>query len=269
MKLYRTLFSLLATLATAALPLAGQTKDFSQHIVWWDTDQRNARFVPGALLDGADLKNFQVPETQLKNLITRLENERNTRLQTFAGGSSCNKYTDSGLSAWSSVTGKDVGVTDFLSSKLVAFRGTVLELVPGWKIEFVPRVVTLVYIEVEEILVCNLRYLPGTRRIDAGDIVSVEMDKGSFEMNGLRVCNDTDDLLTVPKAGDEVVATGVPSAFDPYYAGPGAVFPIHLGEILPQPYEGLGRREPVSLAQTQETLGVALTPLSGCEALVP
>jgi hypothetical protein len=145
----------------------------------------------------------------------------------------------------------------------------VLDIVSGWKTAFTPRAVTLVYIQIEKILLCRLGYLQDTRRVDVGDIVAVEMDKASFEINGLRVCNETDDILAVPKAGDEVVATGVPSAFDPYYAGQGAIFPIHLGEILPQPYEGLGRREPVALAQAQEDLGVALTPLTSCEGLVP
>jgi hypothetical protein len=269
MKLHRTLLALLATLATTALPLAAQTKDFSQHIVWRDAGQLSARFIPSAMLDGADLKELPLHGMQLTDLVNRLENERRLRLQGFAEGQRCDQDSEAGLSTWTSLTGKDIGVAQYLSSKALAFQGIVMDVVPGWKTGFGARPVTLVYIQIGEILACDLGYLQDTRRVEVGNIVAVEMDKASFEINGLRVCNETDDILAVPKAGDEVVATGVPSAFDPHYAGPGAIFPIHLGEILPQPYEGLGRREPVALAQAQEDLGVALTPLTSCEGLVP
>jgi hypothetical protein len=259
----------LATAALPALPLAAQTKDFSQHIVWWDAEHHTAKFIPGALLDSPDLKELPIPLNQIEDLLERQQAKQHTRLQESTAFSACSRVSESGLATWTPLTGKDAGITEFLASVLMAFRGTVLDVVPGWKTGLGARVVTLVYMEVSGVLVCNLGHLRDTRRVDAGDIVAVEIDKGSFEMGGMQFCNETDNILTVPKAGDEVVATGVPSAFDPYYAGPGAIFPVHLGEILPQPYEGLGRREPVALAQTQEDLGVALTPLTSCEGLVP
>jgi hypothetical protein len=266
MKLHRTLFALLVALTTTALPLAAQTKDFSQHIVW---NGPMAIFIPGKLLDGADLKTFPVPQNQLEDLIALEREKRELRLQASSQVDACIKLAEAGLSSWSRQAARTVGVGELLANRAFVFRGTVVATEAGWKNEFVPRVVTLVYITVEELLACDFGHLEGIRQTSIGDTIAIEMDKGSFEMNGLRLCNATDDILDIPKVGDMVIGAGFPYQFDPYYAGPGEIFRIHLGEVLPQPYEDLGLREPKALWRIRENLGADLIPSQTCEGSTP
>ncbi len=124
-------------------------------------------------------------------------------------------------------------MVDILGPQSLVARGRVRAVVPGWA---VTQAMTMVYVEIEEILHCNEEEPPG-RTVSLGAVVAGMVRPGSFELEGLTVCSRTPEGFIMPKVGDEVVVGGWPRPQETYYIGRSIpLFPVRDDMVLPQPY---------------------------------
>lgn len=129
-------------------------------------------------------------------------------------------------------------LTEFLRDAPLAVFGQVIESVPGWRVDGL-RLVTLIYVKVDEILACNVdKDSSDYRTVEPGDVVAVEVWTGKLEIDGEVLCSWIESE-PIPPVGRQVVAVGFPEAADPYWINHGWFFEIHQDRVLPASYRAV------------------------------
>jgi hypothetical protein len=233
------------------IPLADQPQDLVNHIVWEQKRAQFPTFLPAPILQREGFEGISMDPS----VVAELENRLRLEASRQPGATiRCSLMSETSIAKQSDPNGRTLA--ELLESMPLTARGTVRAVVPGWALG---TVMTMVYVEVEEILSCRPEW--SSRTVMPGDVVSTTMDVGSFELEGLTICNDTAKAARVPAPGDQVIIAGIPKAEDRYFLGPfGVPFLIEDGRVLPQPLTRF-RWEPVPLTELREALG---GPLSIC-----
>jgi hypothetical protein len=124
-------------------------------------------------------------------------------------------------------------ITEYASTAPVAVVAEVTNLVPGWNGKSVG---TMIYARVLEIIACN--ELKDQRRVQVGDIVSTSVAVGKIEVDGVTLCDKTEQAVTLPDPGSKVLLTGLPISTDAYFLGGSQPFFLITGDrVEPQRYD--------------------------------
>lgn len=224
----------------------------SEHIIWSSSHPDRIEFIPVSQLQAAARSSLPAhpDEIHIIEAVIRISRAKRSQGEDV--------YCDS--SAHGGASGKPSGevrpLVDLLHFLPFTGYGTVIEVVPGLSRSYV---VTMVYVEVEEIWGCrqpggawheetyedsyDCPEPAGTRTIAVGDVVAVLQQKGQIEVDGEILCEATDEILETPDIGTKVVfGGGTYAVIDPHYIGRGLLLPVVDGQILPQPYESLSER---------------------------
>lgn len=233
-------------------------KELLEHVVWEGERPQVPIFLPAAVLERHGPSGIGMDEERRRRLEQHLEFLRR-REPSQAQSIPCSLVSESGISEVPNDVGRTV--VEALETSGFAALGRVLARVPGWGPD---RAVTMVYVEIEELLHCG-EYFTGLP-LAPGDVVGVTEEQGSFELEGVRVCNDTASALTIPPPGERVIVAGNREHDDPYFAGHRAILlPVEAGRVLPQPYSSI-RWEPMPYQDLMQMLG---GPVSQCRAARP
>lgn len=242
---------------------SSQPADDLEHYVVWDYDEPSkAVFVPEAELQ-ADRRLDQPLNRELEYAILHTPSPEIKDLAEYkrVAFATPSKYcaVASGTSTSHTTRTNSSTLADYIRERNFLVEGKVLEVVTGW---FGHEVQTMIYAEVTDILWCQI--FDDARPVSIGDVVSISVRKGVLAVDGKFLCNGTDADLEIPSEGDNVLLLGYPSRGYRFYLGLGTVHRLADGMVLPQPYENLRTRTPVSYATLKSDLGLAATPTSRC-----
>lgn len=214
---------------SAQVPLEEQPPEFLHHVVWNRKYLQDTHFVPAPLLQEVGTRGLSMSIGVIEMLEDALDRRR--RQRAVQEPIRCTWTSSDNFADHEDPDGRTMA--EILAPQSLVARGKVLAVVPGWS---VTQAMTMVYVEIEEILHCNEKEPPG-RTVSLGAVVAGIISPGSFELDGLTLCSRTPEGFIMPKVGDEVVVGGWPRAQDPYYIGRTIpLFPVRDEMVLPQPY---------------------------------
>jgi hypothetical protein len=132
----------------------------------------------------------------------------------------------------------------FQKSELVV-RGGVTATVAGWS-TWVRRVVTMVYVRVEEVLNSPKS---GVR---VGDVVIYEEDHGSIQVHGAPICTDGPPGLYGTAVGDELLIAAAHWENDPDLLILPYVFPMENRKVSSKAFVPVGKAPSVALEDLRQ-----------------
>jgi len=233
-------------------PQPTSTSEFSQHVVWHDSQPEHTFFIPEARLQASARTSLPVHPDELEDIETRAEVALRQQKQG-ANEDYCRRSSHTGISP--EPRADALSWVDLLRSQPFVAHGRVVETVAGLG-NYASEVQTLIYVEIDEIWGCL--GAEGTRTIPVGEVVSVVRRMGQIEVDGAILCNVTHEPLGIPRIGTEVVVSGIPYTSDRHYLGLGLLFSVVAGQIQPEPFPVLAERVPRSLEEIRRQMGPTL-----------
>lgn len=241
---------------------------YSEHVIWSSSHPDRTEFIPVAQLQEAARSSLPVDPGELYAVEVMIRLSRAHARQ----GEEIDCEHSSGV-ANPRPSSDARSFVDLLQFLPFTGYGAVTEVVLGLARG---HVVTMVYVEVEEIWgcqrpggawleeTCDCPEPAGTRTIAVGDVVAVLQQKGRIEVDGEILCEATDEILDTPKVGTKIVfGGGTFAVIDPHFIGRGLLFPVADGQILPEPYEWLSERVAQPFAEVRAQMQPGLQTCEG------
>ncbi len=212
----------------------------SEHVIYQDGPGSYAIFIPESRLQEQELWSLPIAQQQWDSINEHWQSTHDRRLNAPNDQPQCTTTAGSHLRL--DPDPNATSLASILNQQDVVIQGTVESIQSGWGISGVQ---TAVYLRVQETI-----RAPNLYDYVVDDLVCLTIRAGRVFMDGEVFCNETDQLISIPTVGDQVLATGFRHKRDPIYIGSGHIFKILDGMVIPQPYRSLAERE----AQPWETV---------------
>lgn len=249
-------------LAPGASPAAGQTAqesapappaeqeqpdylDYSDQVVWNSHAPTRALFLPQSVLDTTPLKELPLLPRYIQSVEGSVNLSEADRRRSRPDPCSV-AYEDPVVLR---TIDSPPTIPEWIASQYLAFLGTVIDTVPGLGTWGKPRPVTLVYVQVEEIL------RDGDDSLQLSQVLAYFQEDARIELNGKKHCSKLPRGADLAEVGERVLFTGARYGGHEFFLSAGYVFPVREEKVLPLSWTPHFRNaEPASLATVQSAI---------------
>lgn len=211
-------------LVTLGIAEAGGAPEESlgEKILWMDAEHQHALFLPERVTAKVGTEALPIKDYQ-----RRVLDQSIARFKSSTSGSGC--FWDDPPPGPGTAENPQ-SLPQLLANQKVAWIGVIKETVPGYT-PWYHRVVTAVYLEVQEVL--HGAQVAGAP--EEGDVVAVFVHGGETSVAGSPLCGNRFERFTAPHVGQRFILAGQPWAADPGFFHDHVRFPVESNEVVPEP----------------------------------